>query len=104
MAHYAFVTEDNVVVDVITGRDEDDLPEGITSWEEYYGEAYGARCLRTSFNTLRGTHLTGGVPFRGNFAGHGFVYDEALDAFIPPKPAGDYVLDEETFTWEPVEA
>lgn len=29
----------------------------------------------------------------------GFTYDAGLDAFIPPKPSEDAVLDEETFTW-----
>lgn len=102
MAHYALL-ENNIVTEVITGRDEDDLADGVTSWEDYYGALRGQRCLRTSYNTDAGQHLTGGTPFRGNYAGIGFTYDEALDAFIAPKPDGDYVLDEETFTWEPVE-
>ena len=29
----------------------------------------------------------------------GFTYDEGLDAFIPPKPSEDAILDVETFTW-----
>jgi len=104
MAHYAFVSENNVVVDVITGRDEADLAPEVTSWEDYYGAFRGQRCLRTSYNTLAGVHLNGGTPFRGNYAGIGFTYDENLDAFIPPKPEptdeiADWVLDEETFTW-----
>ena len=99
MAHYAFLDADNIVTDVIVGKDEDDLVEGITSWEDYYGAFRGQRCLQTSYNTVAGAHSHGGEPFRGNFAGIGFTYDEALDAFIPPKPDGDWVLDEETFSW-----
>jgi hypothetical protein len=109
MAHYAFLDDDNIVTEVITGRDENDLAEGVTSWEDYYGAFRGQHCLRTSYNTHAGVHSNGGTPFRGNYAGIGYTYDEALDAFIPLKPeptdeVADYVLDEETFTWEPVEA
>jgi hypothetical protein len=104
MAHYAFLGEKNIVNEVITWREEDDLAEGVTSWEDYYGAVRGQRCLQTSYNTQAAEHLTGGTPFRGNYAGIGYTYDEALDAFIAPKPEptdeiADWVLDEETFTW-----
>jgi hypothetical protein len=99
MAHYAFLDASNSVTEVIVGRDEDDLAEGVTSWEDYYGAFRGQRCLQTSYNTKAGVHAFGGTPFRGNYAGIGFTYDEALDAFIPPKPYPSWVLDEETFSW-----
>jgi hypothetical protein len=100
MAHYAFIDDDNIVTDVIVGRDEDDLADGVTSWEDYYGAFRGQRCFRASYNTVAGAHANGGEPFRGNFAGIGFTYDETLDAFIPPKPNWDnWVLDESTFSW-----
>jgi hypothetical protein len=99
MAHYAFIDDDNLVTEVITGRDEDDLAEGVTSWEDYYGAVRGQRCLQTSYNTHAGVHSYGGTPFRGNYAGIGFTYDEALDAFIPAKPFASWVLDEATFSW-----
>jgi len=86
MAHYAFINDHNIVTQVIVGRDEDDLVEGVTSWEEYYGERHNQRCLRTSYNTRAGEHVLGGTPFRGNYAGVGYSYDETLDAFLPPKP------------------
>jgi hypothetical protein len=103
MAHYAFLNDNNIVIEVIVGRDENDLVEGVTSWEEYYGAIRGQRCLRTSYNTHAGHHSDGGQPFRQNYAGIGFTYDESFDAFIPPKPEGDWVLDEETFNWVEVE-
>jgi hypothetical protein len=103
MAHYAFLDENNIVTEVITGRDEDDLAEGVTSWEDYYGAFRGETCLRTSYNTLAGVHSEDGTPFRGNYAGIGYTYDKNLDAFLPPKPEGDWVLDEETFSWVEVE-
>ena len=70
MAHYAYLDENNIVTQVIVGKDENDLVEGITSWEEYYG------ALRTSYNG----------KIRYNFAGIGFTYDPIDDAFIPPMP------------------
>lgn len=101
MAHYALLDENNIVTQVIVGRDENDLPEGITDWEVYYGGKMGQRCLRTSYNTVAGAHTGGGEAYRGNYAGIGFTYDEALDAFIPPKPGDDWILNEETYSWEP---
>ena len=100
MAHYAFLDRNNVVVEVIVGRDEDDLPDGITSWEDYYGEFRGLRCLRTSYNTRNGEHLNGGTPFRGNYAGIGYTYDADRDAFIPPKPFESWLLNEDTCLWD----
>jgi len=99
MAHYAFINSNNIVTQVIVGRDEDDLAEGVTSWEEYYGERMGERCLRTSYNTVGNQHTEGGTPFRGNYAGIGFKYDEDLDAFIPPKPYASWTLSD-SYLWE----
>lgn len=98
MAHYAVIDADNVVIQVFVGRDEDDLAEGVDDWEVYYAPE-GHTVKRTSYNTRAGQHINGGTPFRGNYAGIGFTYDEDLDAFISPKPSEDAVLDEDTFTW-----
>jgi hypothetical protein len=100
MAHYAFINSENIVVEVITGRDEWEVVNGITDWEAYYTtRREGLRAVRTSYNTRGGQHVTGGVPFRGNYAGIGVTYDEDLDAFIPPKPFDSWTLDESTFNW-----
>jgi hypothetical protein len=99
MAHYAQLDSDNRVVYVFVGRDEDDLAEGVTDWEEYYAPE-GFTVKRTSYNTRAGEHSDGGEPFRGNYAGIGYTYDEALDAFIPPKPYESWVLNKNTFSWE----
>jgi hypothetical protein len=90
MAHYAFLDENNVVTEVITGRDEWEVVDGISDWEAYYGEKRGKVCKRTSYN--------GNI--RKNYAGIGFTYDEARDAFIAPQPFASWVLDEETCQWE----
>jgi hypothetical protein len=101
MGHYAFLDENNVVTEVITGRNEDEVVDGISDWEAYYGEFRGQTCKRTSYNTKGGQHLLDGTPFRGNYAGTGYTYDETLDAFIPPSPFPSWILSETTFLWEP---
>jgi hypothetical protein len=90
MAHYAFLDENNIVTEVIVGRNEDEIVEGISDWETYYGEFRGQVCKRTSYN--------GNI--RKNYAGIGYTYDSVRDAFIPPKPEeGDWELNEETCLW-----
>jgi len=103
MAHYAFLNDDNVVLKVIVGIDEDDtstLPSGFSSWEEWYGNAQGLTCKRTSYNTYKNTHKESGTPFRGNYAGIGFIYDEANNVFIEPQVYDSWILNESTWTWE----
>ncbi len=93
MAHYAFLDENNIVTEVIVGKDENELLDGKDP-ETWYGEFRGQRCVRTSYNG----------SIRKNYAGIGFTYDEERDAFIPAKPFESWVLDEETCNWvAPVE-
>lgn len=99
MAHYAFLDENNIVTEVIVGRDEDEVVDGISDWEEYYGNIRGQRCLRTSYNTIVNTHREGGIPFRGNYAGLDYTYLDDLDIFIPPKPYESWILDESKASW-----
>ncbi len=98
MAHYAILNSDNVVTQVIVGKDED---EGNIDWEEHYGNFFNAKCKRTSYNTREGVHILGGEPFRKNMAGIGFTYDEERDAFIPPKPYPSWTFNEESCSWDP---
>ena len=99
MAYYAVLNEKNIVTQVFVGRDEDDLAPGVTDWETYYAPE-GHTVKRTSYNTHRGEHVLGGTPFRGNYAGVGYSYDETLDAFLPPKPYASWTLNETTYSWE----
>ena len=99
MAHYVLLDENNIVTQVITGRDEDEVVNGIDDWEAYYGNVHNQKCLRTSYNTFRNTHRTGGIPFRGNYASIGYVYHEDLDIYTPPKPGASWTLDEATASW-----
>jgi len=89
MAHYAFLDSNNIVTEVITGKDEDELLEGLTP-EEWYGRFRGQTCVRTSYN--------GNI--RKNYAGIGYTYDAERDAFIPPTPYASWLLDEATCRWE----
>lgn len=99
MAHYAFLDSDNIVTQVIVGKDEN--TDGV-DWEVYYGNRLGQTCKRTSYNTAEGQHLLGGVPFRKNYAGIGYTYDSDRDAFIAPKPSfNSWVLNDSNCCWEP---
>lgn len=100
MAHYAFLDANNIVINVIVGKNEGE--DGI-DWEEFYG------AKRTSYNTLGGIHynLETGQPsedqskaFRKNYAGIGYSYDPVRDAFIPPKPYDSWILNEDSCLWE----
>jgi hypothetical protein len=76
MAHYAFLDENNIVTEVIPGRNEWEIVDGITDWEQAYSEVRGQVCKRTSYNN----------NIRYNYAGIGYTYDPIDDAFIPPMP------------------
>jgi hypothetical protein len=75
MAHYAFLDENGLVLQVIAGIDETELIEGLDP-ETWYGNFTGQVCKRTSYN--------GNIRF--NYAGIGFFYDPIHDAFISPMP------------------
>ena len=88
MAHYAFLDQNNVVTEVIVGKDETDTTH---DWEQYYGAIRGQVCKRTSYNG----------NYRKNYAGIGCTYDAQRDAFIAPQPYPSWTLNEETCGWYP---
>lgn len=98
MSHFAQVYN-GVVLQVIVAE-QDFIDSGAvgdpTAW------------VQTSYNTRGGVHYgpdgqpDGGVPLRKNYAGVGYTYDAVRDAFIPPKPEGDFVLNEDTCLWDSV--
>ena len=94
MAHFAKLDENNVVIFVTVGRDEDNGKEAELSART--GDVY----KQTSYNTIGGVHTLGGTPFRKNYAGLGYTYDAGRDAFIPPKPFASWVLNESTCLWD----
>lgn len=103
MAHFAKLDENNIVVFVTVGRDEDENKEDELSART--GDVY----KRTSYNTRGGIHYdpSTGHPsadqsksFRKNYAGIGYTYDSVRDAFVPPKPYPSWVLNESTCLWD----
>lgn len=99
MAHFAELDENNVVLRVLVGNN-DDPNEG----HDWLVENLGGTWVKTSYNTHGGVHSEGGTPLRKNYAGIGYTYDEDRDAFIPPKPFDSWTLNEDTCLWEaPVE-
>jgi hypothetical protein len=74
MAHYAFLDDNNIVTEVITGRNETETVDGISDWEAYYGKLRGQKCVRTSYNG----------KIRGVYAGIGYTYDPVADVFVAP--------------------
>ena len=97
MAHYAFIDSNNIVIEVIPGKNEG---EESVDWEQWYGKFRGQICKRTSYNTKGGVHELGGTPFRKNYAGIGYTYDATRNAFIPQQPFSSWVLNEDTCLWD----
>jgi hypothetical protein len=89
MAHYAFLDENNVVTEVITGIDETETIEGLDT-ETWYGNFRGQSCKRTSYNG----------KIRGNYAGIGYTYLPLEDIFMPIKCHAEAVLNAESAKWE----
>jgi len=96
MAHYAFLDSNNIVIEVIVGKNEGE--DGM-DWEQWYGDFRGQICKRTSYNTVGGVHTNGNTPYRKNYAGIGYTYDAGRDSFIPPKPYASWTLNEATCLW-----
>lgn len=93
MAHFAKLDENNIVVFVTVGRQEDDGKEAELTART--GDVY----KQTSYNTFGGVHVLGGTPLRKNYAGIGYTYDSVRDAFIPPQPYASWTLNEDTCLW-----
>ena len=91
MAHFAKI--ENGTVTQVNVIDEDYFAENRET-------RYTGQRVQTSYNTQGGVHLLGGTPLRKNYAGIGYTYDEARDAFIPPKPFNSWLLNEDTCQWD----
>jgi hypothetical protein len=89
MAHYAFLDENNIVTEVITGKDENELLDGLTP-EEWYGNFRGQVCKRTSYNN----------NIRKQYASIGYSYDPVRDEFVIPQPFPSWSLDDNN-DWQP---
>lgn len=97
MAHFVELDRNNVVIrgivvnnQVILNEEGEESEEvGIAFCKSLYGEETNWK--QTSYNR----------NFRKNYAGSGFTYDEENDAFIPPKPYKGWILNTNTFNWDP---
>ena len=105
MAHFAKLDNDNKVLKVhVLGNTVITDSEGIE--HENLGIKYLTKIHKylkwkqTSYNTYKGVHRLGGTPFRKNYAGIGYTYDETRDAFIAPKPFDSWTLNEDTCQWD----
>ena len=88
----------NEVIKDSNGIEQEQL--GINFLKTLYNEP-NAIWKQTSYNTNAGVHSLGGTPFRKNHAGISYTYDSQRDAFIPPCPEPDWILNEDTCIWEP---
>jgi hypothetical protein len=90
MAHYAFLDSNNIVTEVIVGRNEDEVVDGISDWETHYGNLRGQVCKRTSYNH----------NIRKQYAGIGYSFDPVRDEFVIPQPFPSWSLDANN-DWQP---
>ena len=88
MSHFAKINENNIVTQVIVAD------------QEFINKIQG-EWIQTSYNTYGGKHLLGGTPLRYNYAGIGYIYNREHDAFYAPQPYNSWILNKETFIWEP---
>lgn len=97
MSHWAELDSDNKVLRVLVGDNND--PAGDEGYQ-WLIKNLGGRWIKTSYNTRGGIHTEGGTPFRKNYAGIGYTFDETRDAFIPPRPFASWSLNEDTCLWD----
>ena len=107
MAHFAKISEEKKVISVLTLNNVDMLnADGVE--DESVGQQYlethnnwpAQMWIQTSYNTSGGTHKDGGTPFRGNYAGIGYTWDEDDNIFWPKKPYASWVKYNAEARWQ----
>ena len=100
MAHFAKLGTGNIVERVAVVSN--DIATTGQTGIDFLNNLHGSRDVwkQTSYNTQGGVHTLGGTPFRKNYAGIGYTYDETRDAFIPPQPYNSWTLNGDTCNWE----
>lgn len=100
MAHFAKVSPEGIVVNVIVAEQE--------FIDSFIDDSPG-QWIQTSYNTHNGIHIDPvtkepsadqSKALRKNFAWIGGTYDAQRDAFIPPKRYASWILNEETGNWQ----
>ena len=94
MAHFAELDANSIVLRVVV-VDNKDTADASGVEKESIGVAF---CERLFGGTWKQTSYHGNI--RKNYAGVGYTFDVARDAFIPPKPFASWVLNEQTCHWE----
>jgi hypothetical protein len=96
MAHWAEIDENNVVLRVLTGNNND-LDEGY----DWLIQNLGGTWIKTSYNTRGGVHYgdDGSPALHKNYAGIGYGFDGI--GFFAPQPYPSWTLDPETYYWMP---
>jgi hypothetical protein len=107
MAHFAKLETNGKVIAVLTLNNSDMVnAEGFE--DETVGQQYlekhnnwpAKMWIQTSYNTTNGQHRKGGTPFRGNYAGIGYTWDEGNQIFWPEKPYASWVKHISTASWK----
>jgi hypothetical protein len=107
MAHFAKLDNNKNVLTVLTMNNSDMFnSDGVE--DELVGQQYlekhnnwpAQMWIQTSYNTQGGQHKRGGTPFRGNYAGIGYTWDEDNNIFLPKKPFNSWVKDVTTASWK----
>ena len=107
MAHFAKIDNNNIVLQVLA-VDNTDLLNDSNVETESVGQTYlethnnwpANQWIQASFNTVENKHLNGGTPFRGNYAGIGYTWDEDNEMFFPKKPYPSWVKHVATASWK----
>lgn len=97
MAHFAEINSNNIVLRVLVVSNED-ITDQNGQEQEQLGINFLKNLIGQDTNWVQTSYT---ASFRKRYAGIGFSYNEELDAFIPPKPYGSWILNEETADWEP---
>ena len=108
MAHFAKISEDNEVLNVVRLSDKNCLNAAGTE-DESVGQDYlfshnhwpRHLWIQTSFNTKDGKHALGGTPFRGSFAGIGYTWDSVNEVFWSKQPFPSWSKNIASGSWEP---
>ena len=107
MAHFAKLGSNGKVIQVLTLNNSDmHNADGVE--DESVGQQYlethnnwpAQMWIQTSYNTASGQHKDGGTPFRGNYAGIGYTWDEDDNIFWPKKPYASWVKHLESASWK----
>ena len=96
MAHFAQLDENNVVLQVIVVNNSDTMVDGQES------EAKGIAFCQSLFGAdTRWAQTSYSGSFRVRYAGIGYTFNVALNAFIPPQPYPSWTLNTTTCDWDP---